>query len=56
MKFRAPVYALNDLMKRLRNIYIPGKQRDSDMKRDIGANYSLEVEKIDSNTRMFHVK
>lgn len=48
---------LNDLFKRLRNIYIPGnKQRDSDLKKDIGGNYQLDIEKIDSYTRKIHVK
>lgn len=51
---------LNDLLKRLRDIYIPGrlkKNRDSDMLQHFGGNsYTMSVENIDENTRKIHLK
>ena len=51
---------LNDLLKRLRDIYLPGKSkkdRNSDIFQQFGGNsYTMSVENIDENTRKIHLK
>jgi len=48
---------LNDLLKTMKNIYMPnkGKKRDSDLRIE-GSNYTMKIENIDDNTRHIHLK
>ena len=48
---------LNDLLKTMKNIYMPnkGKKRDSDLRIE-GSNYTMKIENIDDRTRHIHLK
>lgn len=48
---------VNDLLKTMKNLYIPssGKSRDSDLRID-GSNYTMKIETLDEQTRRIHLK
>jgi hypothetical protein len=48
---------LNDLMKTIKNVYLPSstKNRDSDLRIE-GSNFFMKIETIDENTRHIHLK
>lgn len=47
---------LNDLLKRIKHVYIPSKQRDSDKLFFQNSKFDLTVKDIDENTRKIHIK
>lgn len=48
---------LNDLLKRMRGVYIPGsRERDSDQLLLHNSKFDLTVQDIDENTRKIHFK
>jgi hypothetical protein len=48
---------MNDLLKTMKNIYMPnkGKKRDSGLRIE-GSNYTMKIENIDEKTRHIHLK